>query len=133
MTPPRPDPYRPALSLEVVGRGVPRLVQTDLTRARHLQSDQASEALVFDARAEFDPLGREFGHGALDVVAHQVQLVMAGRGAAGRVSRIPRRMNTEFGRGQFEDEPAPVGVDIRKAEKVAEEGPRLLGVLGVDD
>jgi hypothetical protein len=94
-------------SLEVVGRRVSRLVQTNLARARHPEPDQAPEAPVLDVGGEFDPFGREFGHGAFHVVTHQVQLMMTARSSAGRLPRVSGVMDAELGRGKLEDEPTP--------------------------
>jgi hypothetical protein len=42
-------------------------------------------------------------------------------------------MDTELGRWQLEDQPAVVGVHVRKFEYVPEEGPGAFGILCVDD
>ena len=81
---------------------------------------------VGDRRDELDALGLEVGHGGLDVVAHQIELVATAvvgrRGVAG-----------ELGGRQREDQPAAAGVDRARAEDLVEEGARGLGVLREDD
>jgi hypothetical protein len=42
-------------------------------------------------------------------------------------------MESELAGRQREDQPAVAGVDAGKAQHVAKEGSRLLGILGIDD
>ena len=56
------------------------LVQAHETGPRDSKPDHQPEALVLDRTIEFDACGLEFGDCALDVVAHEVELVVTARG-----------------------------------------------------
>src|SRR5689334_15585672 len=67
-----------------------RLVEGQLAATWHLDRRYQPEALVADRTAELDSLGREFGDRGVDVVAHQVELVM-GRSLCGVGGQLGRR------------------------------------------
>ena len=79
---------------------------------------------ALDAAGELGALGRQLCDGLLDVVAHKRDLMMC-RPAIGRVDAKLRRARSE-------DEPALVRIDVRPAQHVAEEGPRRVGVVRMD-
>jgi hypothetical protein len=69
---------------------------------------------------ELDTLFRQLGNCRVDVVAHQVQLVMAA---------VLCRVSGELGRGQGEDQPASSGVHWSKREDVAQESAERACIL----
>ena len=70
------------------------------------------------------PLAANRSTVAIDVVAHQVQLVRR---------RAVDRMHGHLGRRQLEDQPAASGVDVRVLEHVAEERAVRVGVAAVNN
>jgi hypothetical protein len=97
---------------------MPGLVDRKFRAVWQADRGQQSPALIGDVPRHFGSLPPEFGEGGVDVVTHQVELVMAV--AVGR-------MNGKFCRGQGEDEPAAAGVRRWHAEHVREERADLLG------
>ena len=67
-------------SSKAVGLGMPRLVEQDVVRSRHLQHDAEAEAHVLDRARELGALLLELGLRGLDVVAHQRDRVVPGVG-----------------------------------------------------
>ena len=90
------------------------------------QADRRKEppALVGDIPRYFDSLAPQLGEGGLDVVTHEIELVMA---------LTLDWMNSQLGRGQGEDEPACARVCRRHAKYVCEERTHLLRFRGVHD
>src|SRR5580704_9173424 len=58
---------------------------------------------------------------------------MPARRARPGVAGAPGRVDAELRGRQLEDEPAIMDIDVGQLEHVAEEGPGLVGVFGVDD
>jgi hypothetical protein len=103
---------------------VPGLIDGQLRAVWQADRRQAPPALVGDLPCHGDSLGSQLGEGGVDVVAHQVQLVTALAGG---------RMDSELGRRQGEDAPAPSDIHRRQAEFVSEERADLLGIRGEHD
>jgi hypothetical protein len=78
------------------------LVQPELAAARQSDGGREPEALVADRPGDLDPFGFQVGDGRLDVIAHEVELVLAA--LFGRVGRQLRGWQTE-------DQPAAAGID----------------------
>lgn len=95
-----------------------------MTGTGDLQGDAPTEPAALDAARETGAPRREVGDGVLEVVAHQRDLVMLRPSVGGMDSQL---------RGTApEDEPAGVGVDVRPPEDIAEERPRRVGIVRVD-
>jgi DNA-binding CsgD family transcriptional regulator len=97
-------------------RRVPWLVDRELGAVRQPDRRQQAPALVGDVPGHLDALRPQLRERSLDVVAHQVQLVMAGPAL---------RMDRQLGRGQREDEPAAARVHGRQLQHIGEERPYL--------
>jgi hypothetical protein len=95
----------------------------ELPAAGQLDRGHEAEALVADGPCELDALAGELLVRRLDVVAHEVELVM---------EVAVRGMRGQLGRRQGEDEPAASGVDRRELERVAQEGAEGVRVLAED-
>src|SRR6478609_4555734 len=104
--------------------GVQRLVEPQLTTAGDLHRGDEPPALVAYRCRELDALALQFGPGLLDVVAHQVELVVAG-GLA--------RVSGQLGRRELEDRPAAAGFDVVQVEDVAQERADGFGVFAEHD
>ena len=102
---------------------MPRLVELHVTGAGHQEVDRQPEAVVPDVPRELHALGPELGHRGLDVVAHQRDLVVLPPPAGG--------VDAQFAGTRPEDEPAAARVDVGPAQDVTEEGPGLIGIVGV--
>ena len=100
------------------------LVKAEFAAAGQLDRCQQSEALVADRTAELDSLALEFVDGRVGVVAHEVELVMAG---------LVGWVGGQFGGWEGENEPALPRVDRRELEHVSEEGANAVGVVGEND
>lgn len=90
------------------------------------QADRREEPPAFfgDVPRHLGSPGLKFGKRGMDVIAHQVELMMAA--AVGRVHR-------ELGRRQREDRPASARVDRAHSQHVCEEPANVLGLGGEDD
>src|SRR5581483_5103163 len=91
---------------------VARLVQAELATARHLQTDEPSEARLRDGAVEFDALCAELVDRLLQVVTQEIQFMPA---AALGLDRV----DAELAGWQLEDQPAGVRIDVREAKHVA--------------
>src|SRR5260370_22221889 len=105
------------LALQVVSGGVAWLVDRQLRAARQLHRGEQPPALVAGWVREGDAPGAQVRQSLLDVVTHQVELVLA---------RPVRGMYGELGGGQLEDQPAHPRVDPCKPEHVTNEKPTTL-------
>src|SRR5271154_955251 len=94
------------------GRRVPGFVDRQLRAVWQADCREQPPALVGDIPCHLDSLVPQLGEGGPDVVAHEVELVMA---------RTVSWMNREFGRGQREDEPASARIRRRHVQHVCEE------------
>jgi hypothetical protein len=97
---------------------VPRLVDGKLRAIWQADRGQKPPALIRDFACHFHSLAPQVAERGLDVVAHEVELVMAA---------TLSWMDSKFGRGQGENEPAPARIRRRQAEDVGEERADLLG------
>jgi len=97
---------------------VPRFVEGELAAVWQLDRCAEPPAFVADRAAELDALALELGDRRVDVIAHEIELVMAG---------VVGRVDGQLGGRESEDEPAVAGVDRRELEDVADEcaDPRL--------
>ena len=100
-----------------------RLVQPDLPGAGHLQPRQQAPPLVGDRGGELDAAFGQLPDSALDVTAHEEELV----------APLLAGMHRKLAGRQREDQPAVTRVDRVEAEHVAKERSRSLGVGGMDD
>jgi hypothetical protein len=97
---------------------VPGLVNGKFRAVWKADRRQESPALIGDVPRYFGSLVFQFGESGVDVVAHQVELVMA----------LPIGwMYSELGRRQGKDKPATARVCRRHAEHIREERTDLLG------
>jgi hypothetical protein len=87
------------------------------------RSNQAP-ARIIDRTHELDSLALEFLDGRVDVVAHEVQLV---------VHVLIRGMGSQLGGRQAKDGPAAPGVDRGELKHLAKENPDTLYILREDD
>src|ERR1044072_45494 len=110
---------------------MPRLVDQHLSGARQLEAGRGSGPEIFGGAGGLR--GLEFRHGRLDVVAHQRHLVLQRVRVVVAFVRARCRMHTELARAALEDQPAWCGLDVGPAEHVAEERPRGLRVVRVDE
>jgi len=100
-----------------------RLVQAEFGAAGERERSDETEAGVGDRAGEFYATLFEIAHGGIDVVAQEVQLVVAS---------LLRRVHADFGRRETEDEPTMACVDVGEFESVAEECAYFFGVVEVD-
>src|SRR4051812_12006454 len=114
----------PSVKARLNGGWMAGLVQAHLAPAGDLHPGHEPPALVADGPGELDALGREVGRRGLDVVAHQVELVMPG---------LLARMRGDLARRGGEDRPAAARVDLAQLEYVAQEGADRVGVGAEDD
>ena len=105
-------------------RRMPGLIDGELPAVRQPDGRQQTPALVGDVASHLDTFRPQFGQRGVDVVAHQVELM---------VTRPVGRVYGQFGRRQREDEPAAARVDRPQVQHVGDELAHLLGVRGVDD
>jgi MFS family permease len=121
-----PDPNGPALpqSSGLKGRRVPGLIDRKLRAVRQADGREQPPALIGDVPGHFDSLASQLGQGGLDVVTHEIELVMA---------LTLGWMNRELSRRQSEDEPAASRVCRWHTEHVSEERADLLGLFREDD
>src|SRR3984893_9074252 len=88
------------------------LVHGDVATVGEDDRRGAAEAPFGDFAVEFNALVAKRGHRRVDVVAHQIELMVPG---------FLGGMNAELGGWQREDQPTVTGVDGRKLEHVAKE------------
>ena len=105
---------RGGLALQVVCSGVAWLVDRQLSAARQFYRGEQTPSLVADELGDRDTYGGQLCKRLLDVVAHQVELVLLEP-----VSGV----DGDLGGRQLEDQPATAGVDPAKSEHVTDEGP----------
>src|SRR5262245_60673592 len=112
-------------AIEPVGsrRRVLRLVDRELAAAGKRDAREAAPHLLAD-RIAGAPQAGEAGDLGLDVLAHEIEF-----GEAVFLGRMERQL----ARRQFEDEPAAAGVDVSKAQMIADESAIGVCVLGKDD
>jgi hypothetical protein len=91
---------------------MPWLVQSELAAAREFECRGQPPPFFVDASAELDALPLQVLDGCVDVITHQVQLVMR---------RPVRRVRRQLGGRKREDRPATAGINGREVERVAEE------------
>ena len=103
---------------------MPGLIDGKLRAVRQADCRKKPPALVGDISCHLGSLAPQFGEGGLDIVTHEVKLVM---------TVTVSWMNRELGRRQSEDEPASARVDRRHAEYVREERTDLLSFGGEHD
>ena len=101
----------------------PRLDEPHLARPRHRKASYQPAPVVGDRIHELDALAFKLLNGSLDVVAGEIELVLAFCRAW-----IAPRMNREL-RRRHESQPALGGVGTWKFQDVAEEGRRRLGIM----
>src|SRR5438874_2595075 len=111
-------------ALQVVCGGVAWLVDRQIRAARQLDRGEQTPALVTRRRGDRDAPGGQVRQRLLDVVAHQVELVLP---------RPVSGVNGDLGRRQLEEQPAITGVDPGKSEHVADEDPVGLRVGAVEN
>src|SRR5918999_927500 len=100
------------------------LVQTERAAAGQRECGEQAPAFVADRLGELDALVLELGDRRVDVVAHEVQLVLA----------VPvDRVHGKLGRRQGKDQPAVTGIHGRPSQDFTEELARLLGTVAVDN
>jgi hypothetical protein len=99
------------------------LVQAEFGATGERDGGDEAKAGIGDRAAEFHATLFEIGDGGLDVVAQQVELLVAS---------LLGRMHADFGGRQAEDEPAVACVDVGEFECVAEECAYFFGVIGMD-
>lgn len=106
-----------------MSQGVAGLVEAELTAAG--QGDLGEEApTFFDDGGAGDIAGLQGGDGGGEVVTGEVDFV---------ATVFHGGVDGDFGRGQSENEPVVAGVDVGKAEDVAEEGTVGFGILAVEN
>lgn len=105
-------------------RRVPGLINGEVRAVWQADRRKKPPALVADITCHFDSLAPQLSEGGLDVVTHEVELVMACP-----ISGV----NGQLGRGQGENEPASTRVRRPHAQYVGEECADLLGVRGKHD
>jgi hypothetical protein len=99
-------------------------IQRHLCVAGELERRRASPALVRDLLGELDASGPQIFDGGVNVVAHEVQLVMR---------MLVGRMGCELGGRERENQPARSSIDRIETEGVAKERARLVGIVREDD
>src|SRR5689334_181067 len=114
-------PVRISMPLSADRRLVLRLVQPQFAAAGQSDVSQRSPSF-FMHFGTADSLAAETGHGGLQVIAHEVELV----GAV-----LFGRMERRLGRRKRENQPAVARIDVREAEHIAEKRAIRLGVFTV--
>jgi hypothetical protein len=89
-------------------------VEAELAAVGHLDCRDESPAFVADWTRELHSFALELGDRRVDVIAHEVELVM---------TRVVGGVSGHLGGRQGEDEPAVPGVGRRELEYVSEECP----------
>jgi hypothetical protein len=115
---------RGGLAFQVVCSGVAWLVDRQISAARELNRGEQTPAFVTDRVGDRDVPGGQVRQRLLDVVAHQVELV------------LPQPVSGVYGDlgwRQLEDQPATADVNPAESEYVADEDPVGLRVGAVED
>src|SRR6266700_2261033 len=115
---------RSGLARQVVGCGVPWLVERQIRAARQLDRGEEPPALVADRAGDLDAPGGQVCQRLLDIFAHQVELVLA---------RPVSGVDGDLGWRQLEDQPATAGIDPCKSEHVTDEDAISLRVGAVEN
>src|SRR6266700_5352994 len=115
---------RSGLARQVVGCGVPWLVERQIRAARQLDRGEEPPALVADRAGDLDAPGGQVCQRLLDIFAHQVELVLP---------QPVSGVDGDLGWRQLEDQPTVTGVDPGKSEHVADEDPVGLRVGAVEN
>src|SRR6266487_961583 len=115
---------RSGLARQVVGCGVPWLVERQIRAARQLNRGEEPPALVADRVGDLDAPGGQVCQRLLDIFAHQVELVLP---------QPVSGVDGDLGWRQLEDQPTVTGVDPGKSEHVADEDPVGLRVGAVEN
>lgn len=100
-------------------RRMPGLVDGKLRAVWQADYCEKPPALIGDIPGHFGSLAPQLGEGGLNVITHEVQLVMA---------RTFSRVNSKLGRRQSENEPASARVYRGHAHHVCEERADLLSL-----
>jgi hypothetical protein len=103
---------------------MPGLINSQLRSVRQADRGKKPPALIADITCHFDSLAPQLGQGGLNVVTHEVELVMA---------CTLSWVNGKFGRGQSENEPASARISRRHAQYVCEERAHFRGIRGKHD
>src|SRR5712691_9040282 len=115
---------RGELARQVVCSGVAWLIDRQIRAARQLDRGEQTPALAAHRLGGRDAPGGQVRQRLLEVVAHQVELVLP---------QPVRGVNGDLGWRQLEDQPAIAGVDPGKSEHVADEDPVGLRVGAVEN
>src|SRR5258706_14287746 len=110
-------------ALQVVSGGVAWLVDRQLRAARQLDRGEQPPALAARRVGDGDAPDGQGRQRLLDVVTHQVELMLA-RPVSGMYGNLCWR--------QLEDQPAIASVDPCKSKHVTDEGPISIPVGGVE-
>jgi hypothetical protein len=100
------------------------LVESEVGSARDGEGGHKAPSLVADRSGELNPLLLQLLDRSLDVVAHQIELMVAIR---------LRGMDRKLRWRELEDEPLASGVNRRKAEYIANECPGGFRIVREDD
>src|SRR4051794_2470159 len=100
-----------------------RLIQAHLASAGKLHLRDRAPSLFLNRRT-LDPLLYERSHLCFQIVAHEVKFMCA---------VIARWMDCGLSRRQCEDKPAMTGIDVFKAEDIAEEGAVRLRIFAIEN
>ena len=103
---------------------VRRLVKAELPRSWERKPGRPPPALLGDRGDELDALCLQLRPRAVEVLAHQVELM-----AASTLTRVEGQLR----RRQPEDQPATASINGPKAEHLLREGTRRLGIVSKDD
>ncbi len=115
---------RGGLTLQVISGGMAWLVDRQLRATWQLNRGEQSPALVGNRVGDGDASGGQVRQRLLEVVTHQVELVLA---------RPVCRMHGDLGWRQLEDQPTTASVDPCKSEHVTDEDPVSLRVGAVEN
>lgn len=103
---------------------MPGLINAELATIGQAECGEDAPALISRFPADLRSAGTEVGKGRVDVVAHQVELVMVA---------VPSRVDGQFGRRQREDRPAIASVNRGEAEGVSKIAADFFGLWREND
>src|SRR5262249_35975587 len=103
---------RDSSALQVICGGMTWLVERQISPAWELDRGKQPPSLGANRLRDRDPLGGQLCQRLLDVIAHQVELVLL---------QPICRMHGDLGWRELKDQPATSGVEPRKSEHVADE------------